>query len=102
MLKYVSQQTARVGGATSTQDAAFVMPFKLPVIPAGQVVTSASLNINLITIANSPEGNVDLYGIPFRASNIALYSEFHTVGTFIANVLSALLFWQAIHKHFKE
>ncbi|MCK5829264.1 MAG: hypothetical protein KAH20_03085 [Methylococcales bacterium] len=75
--KWVGQSSARVGGAISSQDAAFVLVFKLPELEANEQITAATLDVDLLTIANSPEGNVDLYGLGYRNSPTVLASDYY-------------------------
>ncbi|MCK5905929.1 MAG: hypothetical protein KAG86_11625, partial [Gammaproteobacteria bacterium] len=75
--KWVGQPSARVGGALSSQDAAFVLVFKLPELGANEQITAASLDVNLLSIASTPEGGVDLYGLGFRTNPTVLASDYY-------------------------
>ncbi len=76
-LRWVGQSSGRVGGATGTQDGALIFVFQLPSLGAGESITSASLDINLLRIANSPQGNVDLYGLGFRNTPTVLAADYY-------------------------
>ena len=76
-LRWVGQSSGRVGGATGTQDGALIFVFQLPSLGVGGSIISASLDINLLRIANSPQGNVDLYGLGFRNTPTVLAGDYY-------------------------
>jgi hypothetical protein len=66
-----------VGGATSTADGALIMVFELPTLAAGETVDTASLDVFLYNIGNSPAGHVDLYGLGYRSSSTVVAGDFY-------------------------
>ncbi|MEP0367028.1 MAG: T9SS type A sorting domain-containing protein [Cyclobacteriaceae bacterium] len=72
-----------VGGGVNYQDAqdeydmAAVMPFKLPAIPDGQEITSASLTASLNNVVTWAWQDYDLYGLPFRSEALVLGTDYY-------------------------
>ncbi len=65
-LMWVGMPTHQVGGAYSNGDASATIPFILPVRRQGKKVVDAEFIYDLIKINGQPQGNVDLYGLPYR------------------------------------
>ncbi|KAB1068069.1 T9SS type A sorting domain-containing protein [Tamlana haliotis] len=65
-------QSLKVGASAST-GAAFttsaIIPFKLPVRPAGKLVVSANLSVHVNYGREWITSNVDLYGLPYNAAS---------------------------------
>ncbi len=80
-LVWVGQTTARVGFDTVTRmGSAFIAVFKLPALPAGETIKSASLSVN-ITVPQSVhpgdlDWNVDVYGVRSSDTEAVLASDF--------------------------
>ena len=72
-----------VGGGVNYADAqdiydmAAVMPFKLPAIPDGQEITSASLTASLNNVVTWAWQDYDLYGLPFRSESLVLGTDYY-------------------------
>ncbi|MCI2229847.1 T9SS type A sorting domain-containing protein [Polaribacter sp. MSW13] len=66
-------------GAPYTTNA--ILPFQLPVRPAGKLVTSANLKINVAYLRHWVSSDIDLYGLPYSTSNTISPSNFYD-GTF--------------------
>ncbi|KAB1068071.1 hypothetical protein F6U93_08005 [Tamlana haliotis] len=75
------QAQIRIGGVAEKIDGAGVFPFKLPLIPGGKAIISANFKIDLLKIDNTPEGGVDLYGLPSK-SNFWVTDDMFYQGTF--------------------
>ncbi len=75
---WVGQSTSRIG-MQGGKNTANIIPFQIPVIPPGKIVTAASLSINLISVGNSPIGNMDIFGLDSRASS-AVNSTYYSGG----------------------
>jgi Secretion system C-terminal sorting domain len=73
--------SASTGGGFTTNA---IIPFQLPVRPPGKLVTAANLNVNIAYIRHWISSDIDLYGLPYNASNAIYPSDFYD-GTF-ANV----------------
>lgn len=66
--KWVGQANMRIGGGTSGVDINAVFPFELPILYEGEVITDAEFSVNFESIASSPLGVLDLYGLDYRTS----------------------------------
>ncbi|MGB8355494.1 MAG: hypothetical protein WCD79_16470 [Chthoniobacteraceae bacterium] len=69
---------SRVGEYFAPGGAAYVIPFLLPTLPAGEGFTTANLRMQLLSITN--EGNLakaDLYGIGVRAAATVLPADYY-------------------------
>ena len=79
-------------GASASTGAAFttnaIIPFKLPVRPAGKLVTAANLKVNIAYIRHWVSSDIDLYGLPYNSSNAISPSNFYD-GTY-ADVTSSV------------
>lgn len=74
-----SELTLFVGGRDVNHDgntATAILPFKLPARPIGELVTNASLKVNVHYVKEWITSNIDLYGLPYNASN-TIYSADH-------------------------
>jgi chitodextrinase len=78
---WIYESNCRVGGASGSNDRAMVFVFVLPTLAAGEVITDADLSFNLESIANTPNGNADLYGLPYQTS-LSIGSSQYYDGTF--------------------
>ena len=81
--KWPGQLTSRIGAAKSTASGALVIPFMIPAISAGEIVSSASLTFNLVGIANSVIGNVDVFGLDYRTSSTVSVDDYDASATLI-------------------
>ncbi len=92
-LRFVGDPAARVGlGYNTTTPAAYVMPFKLPAIPAGERIISATLSLNIEGWYNSSAlHNVDLYGIGTVSATSAVNTGYYVNGLNPATNASAHL-----------
>lgn len=75
--KWIGRHTARVGGASSTQDGALILVFKLPAIDVGEYIQSAEFKINLSKTVNRPQGHVDFYGLNYRGSALPEAEDYY-------------------------
>ena len=75
------QTQVRIGGVSEKIDGAAVFPFQLPIIPGGKKIISANFKIYLSKIDNTPEGGIDLYGLPTK-SNFWITEDMYYQGTF--------------------
>jgi hypothetical protein len=71
--------SASTGGSFTTNA---ILPFKLPVRPQGKLVTSANLKVNIAYIRHWVSSDIDLYGLPYNASNSLSPSNFYD-GTYV-------------------
>ena len=62
------------GGSFSTNA---IIPFKLPVRPAGKLVTAANLKVNIAYMRDWISSDLDLYGLPYNASNSISSNDFY-------------------------
>ena len=60
------QPQIRVGGSGTDFDGVAVFPFQLPLLPGGKKIISADFSAYMIKIDNRPNGNLDVYGLPFK------------------------------------
>jgi len=94
-LRFVGDPSGRVGaGYSATTSSDYVLPFKLPALPAGEHIVSASLSLNLENWYNRYDRlqNVDLYGIATaRASAAAVAASDFVDGTDPASNSAAVL-----------
>ncbi|MCK5781917.1 MAG: hypothetical protein KAH10_04970, partial [Flavobacteriales bacterium] len=67
--KWPGQKTARIGGGKADQLSALVIPFKIPAITSGEVVSNAIFSINLKSVGNDLIGNIDVHGLVFSSSS---------------------------------
>ncbi|XMO85796.1 T9SS type A sorting domain-containing protein [Algibacter sp. AS12] len=73
-----SELTLKIGGSAANGDgitSSAILPFQLPAIPSGNVVVSASLEVNVHYVRNWITSNIDLYGLPFNSSNSLNYYD---------------------------
>ncbi|WP_417875403.1 T9SS type A sorting domain-containing protein [Winogradskyella sediminis] len=70
--------SASTGGGFTTNA---ILPFQLPVRPPGKLVTAANLNVNIAYIRHWISSDIDLYGLPYNASNAISPNDFYD-GTF--------------------
>jgi len=80
-LVWVGQTTARVGFDTVTRmGSALIAVFKLPDLPQGETIKSASLAVNIIAPQSIHPGdldwNVDVYGVRSSDTEAVLASDF--------------------------
>ncbi len=72
----------RIGEFFAPDAISLVLPFQLPTLGAGEVVTSANLRTQLFNKADPGNlGNADLYGLGFRTTADVLISDFYTGST---------------------
>jgi hypothetical protein len=64
-----------LSGAFNTTAISPVFPFQLPVLPAGEVVTDANLDVTAFR-SGTTTFNADLYGLGFRATNAYTLADF--------------------------
>lgn len=57
-----------------------VIPFQLPVRPMGKLVVAANLKVNLAYLRHWIDVDVDLYGLPYNASNTLSSGDFYDQG----------------------
>ncbi|WP_139957575.1 T9SS type A sorting domain-containing protein [Flavicella sediminum] len=62
-------------GAPNTTNA--ILPFQLPARPEGKLVASANLKINVAYLRHWISSDIDLYGLPYNASNTISPSNFY-------------------------
>jgi hypothetical protein len=80
-LVWAGQTTARIGFDTVVRMGdAYIAVFKLPALPAGEIIKSASLSVN-ITVPQSVhpgdlDWNVDVYGVRSSDTEAVLASDF--------------------------
>ncbi len=71
--RFVGGTSSRVGlGYSTTTPSVSVLPFQLPVLPAGQRIVSATFSVNLEgwnNLSGAPLRDVDLYGIAMVSSS---------------------------------
>lgn len=67
----------RVGEYYSPGYSAYVMPFLLPTLGVGEAFDTATLRIQLYSLAGTPDFNGDLYGLGRRASATVLAGDFY-------------------------
>lgn len=67
----------RVGGTSGSDDAAAMLIFELPTLASGESVTSATLSVELLQIANTPNGSADLYGLPYQSTTSINSSQYY-------------------------
>ncbi|MCK5907179.1 MAG: hypothetical protein KAG37_06285, partial [Flavobacteriales bacterium] len=67
--KWVGQSTARIGGGKADQLSALVIPFKIPAITSGEVVSNATFFIALKSVGDGLIGNIDVHGLVFSSSS---------------------------------
>ncbi|MFY0713503.1 right-handed parallel beta-helix repeat-containing protein [Seonamhaeicola sp. NFXS20] len=75
------QPQIRVGGVAEGIDGAGIFPFKIPLIPQGKKILSASFSVYLSKIDNQPQGGIDLYGLTPK-SNFWVTDDMFYQGTF--------------------
>jgi len=75
--KYVAHAQHRVGGGVAGADGAAVLVFQLPALAGDETVDTAGLRVNLETIMSGVVGNVDLYGIDYRAGSAVILSDYY-------------------------
>ena len=63
------QPQIRVGGSGQDFDGVAVFPFQLPLLPGGKKIVEADFSAYMIKIDNRPEGNLDVYGLPFKVKD---------------------------------
>ncbi|WP_139957576.1 T9SS type A sorting domain-containing protein [Flavicella sediminum] len=63
------------GGNPNTTNA--ILPFQLPNRPEGKLVASANLKINVAYLRHWISSDIDLYGLPYNASNAISPSNFY-------------------------
>ncbi len=79
---WVNRPVMYVGGGVNWQDAedtydmAAVIPFEIPEIPDGKIVTKAELKINLERVVSWAWQDYDLYGLPYRNDPTVLPSDY--------------------------
>jgi len=84
---YVAQKTARIGTETAGQTTGYVIPFLLPEIPAGEVVTDVVLTIYSEAQSNlklSEPANLDVRGVRAAATSITQATDLAN-GTLVAD-----------------
>lgn len=68
-------------GASASTGAGFttnaIIPFQLPVRPPGKLVTTANLKVNIAYIRHWISSDIDLYGLPYNASNVISPNDFY-------------------------
>jgi hypothetical protein len=74
---YVGNNAIRIGGASGSFDQAAYYIFELPALASGEFVIGATLSFELKNVANSPSGNVDLYGLPFQTTTALSSSQYY-------------------------
>ncbi|MCK5788165.1 MAG: T9SS type A sorting domain-containing protein [Chlamydiia bacterium] len=80
--KWPGQSTARIGGGKADQLSSLVIPFQIPFITNGEVVSSASLSINLKSLHKNLIGNIDVYGLTSSSSS-TVRSDYDEVGVLV-------------------
>ncbi len=86
----VSTTNARIGTETAGQTTVLVIPFLLPSIPAGEVITEASLALYSESQTNlNGQANMDVRGVRTNAAATTLATDI-TAGTLIADNAYAL------------
>lgn len=74
---WIGEPSVRVGGASSTYDGSMIYVFELPTLAAGESVLDASLSFEYLDQDNDPDGNVDLYGLPFQTNTTVSTSMYY-------------------------
>ena len=54
-----------------------IIPFQLPVLLEGEVITSAELTTQLTALSGGLENEIDLYVLPYRSTNTILDSDYY-------------------------
>ncbi len=67
-------QSASTGAGFTTNA---IIPFQLPVRPAGKLVVSANLNVNIAYIRHWISSDIDLYGLPYSSVSTISPSDFY-------------------------
>ena len=68
-----SGRVVGVSGSAGTRTASvFVMAFRLPTLPTGDVVSAASLSVLMQAPTGAPAFNADLWGLGYRTANTIL------------------------------
>ncbi|KAB1068067.1 T9SS type A sorting domain-containing protein [Tamlana haliotis] len=77
-MQWVGYQTHRIGSSSNTSA---VIPFQIPALQAGERLTSATLNFNLLGKSGTLQHHVDLYGLGYRSSSTVLSTDYFS-GTY--------------------
>jgi len=70
---------ARIGELYAPGGEAYILPFRIPLVPAGQCIVSSHLRAQLVGISNEANGlaNADLYGLGIRDTDKVLPADYY-------------------------
>lgn len=76
VIKVTSTSSKQLRAGDGGKDLAVVFLFALPELEPNETISSASLSLGLLKIGNSPNFNLDLYGLGYRADAAVLTTDF--------------------------
>lgn len=78
---WIGQKESRIGyDTTNNMGGAYIAVFKLPVLPDGETISSATLSVNVLkpqgVFGGEPDWNIDVYGVRASTSSKVLPTDF--------------------------